>query len=262
MAVTCFADEITESFHADLQQSEWLLWDRAKRNQNLTPADYAFLARCGWDEKKAREEHRRVIIALTNQAICGSVADREAALQECDTAAKLLESEGPKIREKLDKLQKQLDGLERDARLSSKRCAEQSEAVAKLRELVPSHVRAKVDNELSVLNTEGVGATLRETKSRHHELVCILNVGDVYESPARHIEWGLRGLCPAAVTQTVEVGWNRYAYSPSWPALKSAAEVEFAELNSKLQELQAAYDAELAVIETALDFYSNGRQND
>ena len=54
----------------------------------------------------------------------------------------------------------------------------------------------------------------------------------------------------------------RYVYSDQWPGLKSSAEVEFAEVNSKLPELQAAYDQELASIEAGLDFYSNGQQID
>ena len=201
--------------------------------------------------------------ALNLVPVAGCPATREAAEAEAKTSSSLLESEGPKIREKLDKLQKQLDGLERDARLSAKRCEEQRDAVSKLRELVPSHVRAKVDQAKSILITQGVGRDLRAAKARHQELVCVLNVGGVYDSPARHIEYGLRRLYPEAVTKTVDGGGMiRLAYSPEWPALKSAAEVEFAEVNSKLPELQAAYDAELTEIEKGLDFYSNGQQID
>ena len=199
---------------------------------------------------------------MTQQAIAGRPDAREAALLEAETSAAILEKEQPKLEAKIAELQTKLAALERDARLSAKRCDEQRDAVSKLRELVPSHIRQKVEQGILILNTEGVGATLREVKSRHHELVCILNVGDVYESTARHIEFGLRQLFPEAVTQTDENRWNQYVYSPSWPGLKSAAEVEFAELNSKLPELQAAYDAELAEIENRLDFYSNGQQND
>ena len=262
MAVTCFADEIAESFHADLEQSEGLLCDIVRQNRTPTRAEYVFFARCGWDEVRTRDQFRRMAIVLAKQPIAGSPADREAALLECDTAAKLLESEGPKIREKLDKLQKQLDGLERDARLSAKRCEEQRDAVSKLRELVPSHVRSKVDNQLSILNTEGVGGILREAKARHHELVCILNVGGVYDRPEKHIEYALRRNLPDAVRTIVEGNSRRYVYSDQWPALKSAAEVEFSEVNAKLPEIQAAYDAELFEIEKGLDFYSNGQQND
>ncbi len=262
MAVQCFADDIEESFRNDLEESEMLLRDITEQSRKPTPAEYVFFARCGWDEVRTRDQLRRMYQALNLVPVAGSPATREAAEAEAKTSSSVLESEGPKIREKLDKLQKQLDGLERDARLSAKRCEEQRDAVSKLRELVPLHVRQQVDQATTVLNTSGVGATLREAKSRHHELVCVLNHGGVYDRPEKHIEYGLRRLLPEAVRTTVEGQMIRYAYSPEWPALKTAAETEFAELNQRLPGLQAAYDQELAAIELGLDFYSNGQQND
>lgn len=260
-APQCFADEIQESHQADLEQAEWLLQDIVRQNRMPTAGEYAFFLRCGWDEVRARDQVRRVSQALNQQTIAGDPSTREAAATEAATAAKLLESEAPKIREKLDKLQKQLDGLERDARLSAKRVEQQVAAVAKCREFPPPAVRAKVDAALKILNTSGVGKTLRDAQERHHELRLIVNDG-VYDSPATHIDFALRRLCPAAVRTVTQGRMLSYSYSEAWPGLKAAAEAEFSELNSKLPELQAAFDAEVAAIETALDFYSTGQAND
>ena len=262
MAITCFADEIQESFHADHVQSEWLLADIVRQGRTPTPAEYVFFARCGWAPPLVNDQFRRMLQVLRIQPIAGSPADREATALEAETSAAILEKEGPKLEQKIAELQAKLSGLERDARLSRKRCEEQRDAVSRLRELLPQHVQSKVDQAKVILNNEGVGVDLREAKTRHHELVCILNVGGVYARQEKHIEYALRMNLPEAVNTITEGGMNRYVYSASWPGLKAAAELEFAEVAAKLPELQAAYDAELAVIELALDFYSNGRQND
>lgn len=258
MAINCFADEVNESYQIDLEQAECLLADRARQNQKLTPADYAFLTRCGWNEANARREFNRVTQALNQAAIAGSPEDRAAALLEAETAAKLLESEGPKIREKLDKLQKQLDGLERDQRLSQKRCEQQAEAVLKCQDLAPQYLVRYVDQKRTSLLTEGSGAKLRDAEARRHELVCILNHGGVYARLETHID-GLRRLLPEAVSQSVSGRMIAHRFSDRWPSLKSEHEREFAELNQRLPDLQAAFDGELSEIESPLNFYSNGQ---
>jgi len=262
MVITCFADEVQQTFHFNLEEAEMLLSDRARRNEKFTAADYVFLGRVGWDQKKSHDQLQRVSQALSHKAVAGSVADRAAALLEAETSAEIFEKEQPKIREKLEKLHKQLDGLERDARLSQKRVEQQTASVLKCREFAPSYVRQSVDAPKQILNTEGVGATLRQVTARIHELTCILNIDNVYGSPARHLEYGLKHLCPVAVNTVTQGRMLSYAYSDQWAGLKAAAELEFDELNSTIPELQSAYDAELSEIELALDFYSNPPSND
>ena len=258
MVSTCFADDIAASFRNDLEEAETLLQDITRQNRTPNAAELAFFARLAWDQRKIGDNLRRVNQAMAQSAIAGTPADREAAETEEKISIEIAEKEVPKHRAKAEEHTSKADAYERAARLASKKVEQHRESKMKCREFAPLADRQKVDEAKSILNTQGVGADLRAAKSRHQELVCVLNVGGVYDSPAKHIEYALRRNLPEAVTKTVDGGGMiRLAYSPEWPALKSAAEVEFAELNSKLPELQAAYDAELFEIEKGLDFYSN-----
>ena len=261
MVVACFADEIAESYQADLEQAEWLLSDRARQHQKLTAADYAFLSRLGWDEVKARQQFSRVTQALNQQAICGRPEDREAAMLEAETAAAVYAKEQPKLEAKIEELTAKLNGLERDHRLSQKRVEQQLEACKKTREFAPLYIRQQVDAARAILLNEGVGRTLRDAQSRHQELVCILNHGNVYNHQENHINV-LRRCLPEAVSTTIEGRMMRHAFSAQWPVLKAAASAEFAELNQRIPALQSQFDSELAAIESPLDYYNNPPAND
>ena len=47
MTITCFADEVAESFQNDCEQSEFLLRDITEQNRKPTPAEYVFLLAAG-----------------------------------------------------------------------------------------------------------------------------------------------------------------------------------------------------------------------
>ena len=260
MVITCFADEVQQTFRFNLEEAEMLLSDRARRNEKFTAADYVFLSRVGWDQKKAHDEYRRVTQALNQQAIAGSPADREAALLESQTAAEIHAKESPKLEARISELTAKLNGLERDQRLSQKRVEQQREAVVKCREFVPLYVRQSVDAARTNLLTSGSGKALRDAEARRHELVCVLNHGNVYDSVAKHLEYGLKHLLPEAVNTVTQGRMLSYRYSDQWPGLKADAESEFDSLNQQLPELQSAYDAELSEIEKPLDYYSNDQQ--
>jgi len=251
MEVTCFADEIQEQFDADCEQAEVLLRDIALQNRKLTTAEVAFFARLGWDEWKAREQRRRVHAVMTLVPICGTPEQRQATQEEAKIAAAVYAKEVPKIDEQIAKLQAKRDAFERDKNLIAKRAEQQNDAVVKLRGLVPIHIRKRVNAAETKLNTEGVGADLRAAKQRHHELVCILNIGNVYPNSADHVRFGLSQLLPAAMIR------NTLAYSQEWPALKAECEREFAELNKQLPGLQREFDAALAIVEAPLGYYAD-----
>mgnify|MGYP003667664809 CR=1 FL=1 len=256
MVITCFADEVQQTFRFNLEEAEMLLSDRARRNEKFTAADYVFLSRVGWDQKKAHDEYRRVTQALNQQAIAGSPADREAALLESQTAAEIHAKESPKLEARISELTAKLNGLERDQRLSQKRVEQQREAVVKCREFVPLYVRQSVDAARTNLLTSGSGKALRDAEARRHELVCTLNVGGIYDRQEKHIDT-LSRLLPVAVAQTVQGRMISYRYSDQWAGLKADAEREFDSLNQQLPELQSVFDADLDVVEKPLDYWSN-----
>jgi hypothetical protein len=255
MTVTCFADEIAESFETDWEQAIWLFRDRIRQNQKLIESDYAFTAaRLNWDKKKTNTEFREVSDAMNLMAIAGTLEQQAAKEAEAEAAAGIFAKEGPKLEAKIQELQTKLNALERDKRLTEKRVEETREALAKLPTAAPGYVRKRVGKAETLLNTEGVGKELRDAKQREHELRCVLNLGNVYDRPASHID-ALRRLCPDAVTSTVHGQMMSYNYSLAWPGIKAAAETEYAEVTARIPELQAVYDVALAEVRKPLTDY-------
>ena len=254
---TCFADEVQEEFNSDCAAAETLLRDIVKQNRQITPAEYAFLGRLGWDEIKAREQRRRVSAAMTFAPICGSPEMRKATQEEAKKAASIASKEIPKLDEEIAKLQAKRDAFERDASLSAKRVQQQNDAVVRLREMVPLHIKIAVGKAETELNTKGIGKDLREAKQRHHELSCILNKDGVYKNQHDHLTLGLKRLLPEAVVQGLDGRSIVWAYSATWLIHKVKCEAEFALLNSRLPKLQEAYDKALAIVLQPLDYYSD-----
>lgn len=250
-APTCFADEVQEEFDGDCSAAETLLRDIVKQDRKISPAEYAFFSRLGWDEIKTREQRRRVSVAMTFAHISGSPEMRKATQEEAKKAANIASKEIPKLDEEISKLQAKRDAYERESLLLAKRVQQQNDAVVRLRDMVPLHIKNAVGKAERELNTKGIGKDLREAKQRHNELSNILNLGGVYATKEDHVRFGLSRLLPDAVIR------NTNAFSQEWPALKAACQREFDELNKKLPKLQEAYDKALAVAEAPLAYYSD-----
>jgi hypothetical protein len=256
MTITCFADEIAESYETDWEQAIWLFRDRIRRNQKLIESDYAFTAaHLNWDKVKTNTQFREVGDAMTLMAIIGTPEQQAAKREAAQVAAEIASKEVPKHRAKAEEHTSKADAFERDAKLAQQRVEHTDEALAKLPNVAPGYVRKRVAAAETLLNTQGVGAELRAAKARLHELTCVLNLGGVYDSVATHIDYGLRRLCPDAVTSTVRGGMMSYHYSPEWPSLKAAAETEYAEITARIPELQAAFDTALAAVQKPLTDY-------
>ena len=260
---TNFAEEVQQDFADRSHEAELLLFDvcREGRTEFLT-SERAYLAReLNWDEKKCRQELARVHRVLRLQAIAGSPAGREAALSECMTATDLHAKQGPKITQDIEKLQAKLSGMERDASAAIRRAEQQADACTQLRTMCPVAIVDGVNRERRALEA-GVGQDLRDSKSRHHELMCNLDLDNVYESKEKHIEYGLLRSLPAAVAKIVVNQILRYDYSAEWPSLKAKCAAEYAAITEKLPELQAVYDDAVRQAELPLDFYSDPKNSE
>jgi len=260
---SCFAEEVEQDFADRSHEAELLLFDvcREGRTEFLT-SERAYLAReLSWDERKCRQELTRVRNVLRLQSICGSPADREAALNECLVANDLHAKESPKLEAKIAELRSKLSGLSRDATGASRRVEQQADAVTQLRTHCPVAIVDSVNRERRALEA-GVGQDLRDSKSRHHELMCNLDLDNVYESKEKHIEYGLLRSLPAAVAKIVVNQILRYDYSAEWPSLKAKCAAEYAAITEKLPELQAVYDDAVRQAELPLDFYSDPKNSE
>ena len=263
MPIECFADEVAEEYDANEEAFGEMLRNLVQRDKKLEASHYAFgLSRLGLEERKVNERWREVVQAMNLVAIMGTPEQRLAALDEAATAAAVYEKETPKLAEQIAKLVAKRDGLERDARLSSKRVEQQAEAVLKSREFVPRYISKRVGAAETLLNTEGVGADLRAATSRLQELKCILNLNQVYESQNKHLEYGLRRQLPDAVRTIIEGPKDgnrslRYAYSDQWPSLKAECQKEYDELSERLPEIQREYDEALAIVQAPLGYWTD-----
>lgn len=262
MTTDTLSNYIRSDFADRSSESEQLLRELVMEGRtNLLTSERAFLAReMGWDEAEIKRQLRRVNTILRLQAIAGRPEDREAALIECQTSVDLLAKEAPKIQEQIAKLQTKLSGLERDASTAQKRVEAQSDAVQQLRNHCPQDIKERVQQAVRIVEA-GIGQDLRTATARHRELQSVLNLGNVYESPQKHLD-ALKFLSRAAVLEGVSGNFVTRAYSPEWPAIKAAAEIEYADLAGRLPELQAEYDEAIRQAESPLSYYADPKNQE
>ena len=247
--------DIAEDYRQSLMNADFLLREICQAGRNPTFADMTFFLReCGWDEQKVAAQLRRMNSVLRLSAIAGTAGDREASFKESESAAAVLEKEGPKLAAKIADLQAKLTALERDARLSAKRVEEQNEAVTKLRELVPEHVRTEVQSTTNLLKRT-TGAEISNAETRVQELACCLD-STRYRHQQDYLE-SLQRSFRDAVTVTTVGKFLKCELSPAWPEIQTSIKTELTELQSKLETMRGEYDEALSAAELPLDYYTN-----
>jgi len=255
--VHSFADEILESHQEDCLEADELLKTIVQENRKPNNAEAVFLQRkLGWNEKKINDEIRRMNSVLRLQAIAGTLADRQAATTESETSADVLANEQPKLESKIAELRTKLEALQRDARLSQKRCADQTQAVQQLRTMCPQHIQQRVESKVST-----IANTLRrdviDAESRIHELQCCLTPAK-YQNQSLYLE-ALRRSFREAVNADAAGRSLTYRLAPAWPAIRGEIEAELFELQSKLPGLQALYDDAIEAAEMPLNYYTSNQ---
>lgn len=250
---TSFAEEVQEEFECNSFEAEILLRDIVLRDQKPTYAEsVTFQKKMGWDEKEVRTQLRRMHSVLRLQAIAGSPANREATEQEAATATAVAEKEVPKIDEQIAKLLTKKDALERDKRLSAKRCEEQSQAVQQLRELAPKHVIEKVRHAIGVIEST-IGRDILDMEVRIAELECCLCLDPSrYRDEQAYLESLHRSF-----RQAVIIGANKRVLSPEWPAIRNAIESELTDLKERIGPMKAQRAELTEQAEKPLAFYAD-----
>jgi hypothetical protein len=246
--------EVAELYREKIIEADDLLREICQANRRPTFAELTFFHReCGWDEKRVQQELRRMGNVIRLQAVAGSASDREALAKETETTSKLFESEAPKIIEKRDKLQKQLDALERDARQAQKRFDDSNDAVRRLRELPSEHIGASVRAEVSRIEST-IGREILDSEIRINELQCCLDPSK-YRDEAMYLE-SLKRSFPDAITEIVEGRILRRRLSPQWPAIREGIQAELAELMPRVETLKTQRAEMLEVAERPLNWYA------
>ena len=207
----------------------------------------------GWNERAINDQLRRMHNVTRWKAIAGNTPAREAVAKESEAAATVLEKEGPKLAAKIEELQTKLNGLERDARLSAKRCEEQAEAVQRLRELVPEHIAGEVQSEVSRISST-IGRELLDSESRINELECCLTPSK-YRAESYYLESLQRSFRDAVVVIT-ENKVNRRVLSSEWPTIKAEIQDELAELKPRIETLRSQRSEAIEQAELPLGYYA------
>ncbi|HBJ33277.1 MAG TPA: hypothetical protein DDZ51_00650 [Planctomycetaceae bacterium] len=251
------AAEVAADHAEKVADADALLMKIASQGRRASYAESVFFSReLGWNDRKINDEIRRAGNVLRLKAIAGTADDRQAAAKEAATAADVLAKEAPKLEAKIDELQSKLSGLERDERLAAKRCEQQAEAVAQLRGLTPEHVRESVRQAVSLIDST-IGRAILDGEIRHTELSCCLDpsrYSGQRDPQAEYIETLGRSF-PEAVTVGQVGRYIKRSLSPQWPAIREAAEIELAELTTKLVELRSQHAEAIAAAELPLSFY-------
>lgn len=246
--------EIAASHSENVIEADSVLREIVEANRRPTFPELTFFAReLGWNEIVVNNQLRRMNSVLRLRAIAGSSADREATALEFETAAKLFDSEAPKLREKLAKLQTQLDGLERDSRLSLKRVEEQNEAVRQLKELTPEHVRESVRSEVSRIESS-IGREILDGEVRVNELQACLDPSR-YRNESEYLA-ALKRSFPDSITEIVEGRTLRRKLSPQWSTIREGIQAELAELMPHIETLRAQRAELIAAAELPLNYYA------
>jgi len=223
--------------------------DREPNHDELAHARRFF----AWDANEFKKQLRRLQQVTRYQAVAGTPASREAGITERDCSAQILLTESPKLAAKMEAIQKQINALERDHRLASKRCDEQIDGVDQLRKLVPAHVLSEHGAERAAIENK-IGEPLRQAVSRASQITACQSP-DAYKSQVDYFS-ALRFHCREAVTEIVENKMSRYRLSDQWPSISAAMTTELAGLKKSIESLQKQYDEKMLVADRKLDFYS------
>ena len=249
------AAEVAERHRENIIEADALLREICQSGRRPTFAELTFFQReIGWDDTRQAKEVRRMNSVLRLSAIAGAAADREASGKEAETAAAVLETEGPKLIAKIEKLRQSLDALERDARLSAKRVTEQAEAAEALRALAPENIAGSVRSAVQTIKGS-LGREIGDAEVRANELRCCLSPS-LYKTEGAYLESLQRSFGDAVTMVTINRVIRR-KLSAAWPGIRAEIETELTELHPKLVELRAQYAEQITAAEQPLSYYAS-----
>jgi hypothetical protein len=247
--------EVAERHSENIIEADELLREICQSGRRPTFAELTFFQReIGWDAIAVQSQLRRMNNVLRLSAIAGAAADREASEKEAETAAAVLEAEGPKLIAKIEKLRQSLDALERDARLSAKRVTEQAEAAEALRTMAPEHIAAAVRSAVQTIKSS-LGREIGDAEVRANELRCCLTPS-LYKNEGDWMEVLQRSFRAAVIVESINRVIRR-KLSAAWPGIRAEIETELTELRPKLVELRAQYAEQISAAEQPLSYYAS-----
>ena len=254
MVIDSIRADIAHQHIENIVEADDLLREIVQAGRRPNFAEMTFFQReCGWDDRRVTGEMRRMTNVLRLQTIAGTTEDRAAAGAEFESANAIAGKECPKLQAKIEELQTKLAALQRDERLSQKLCEEQHAACEQLKALVPEHIAAAVNDEIRILKSS-LGKEISNAKVRANELECCLDP-QRYPNEAAWLETLQRSFRDAVFVGDTG-GFIKRALSSAWPTIRLQLENELVELNAKLNDMRADYDAAMTVATARQDYYA------
>ncbi len=246
------AAEVADSHRSDLGEADVLLREIVQANRRPSYPESVFFQKLGWSDATVTNQLRRVNNVLRLQAIAGSVTDREAATTEAATAAKVAETELPKLQLKREKLEAEERRIATERDRSVKRVFEQTEAVVALRALVPQHIHDQVNADVNLIKSS-IGRQIADAEVRVQELECCLSPGR-YPNENAYLEM-LHRSCRAAVLVGDVNRILKRKLSPEWPQIRLEIEAELVSLTGMLPDMKQNLVEALEQARAPLNFY-------
>ena len=198
---------------------------------------------------------RRYHTVRSHQQIAGTADDREALAKAATDAAQRVETEGPKIREQIETLQRKLNSLEREASSASRRVDESQTAVKQLRSLCPTPVQRLRDSRMR--NLQPLMREIQSLRVDADELRVLLSLdtNDPKALETLHTHQISRDCVRRSVDQHRRIG---YALIPDvYQKWREDSLAELAEMTPEIARLEAEYDAAAAEVDRLLGYWVN-----
>jgi hypothetical protein len=206
------------------------------RQANFTESTY-FKGKLNWDQAKINREIRRIGNVARLQAIIGTASQREELESERQTASEILESEGPKLEQQIEKLTRQKAQLEKAASNATRRSSEVAEAMGKLRspELLRTDVLESFNERVrhfGVAVQSKINALQIEIR---HRQICLDKPEDM---PEGHWLDAIQRLAPECVETVVSGYRNKKLTDAAWNRKKSQVRAELESMRFEVAALE------------------------
>lgn len=237
-----------------LEQAEAIIRGAVEQGRELNYSEIDFLSgEVNFDQRKIKDEMRRLSDVVRTQAIVGDSATRAKHKQNAEAAQADLVQRVPELDEQIAQLQAEKERLEKTAAGFIQREEQIAIGLERLKTLAPPLSIAKYNAKFQNLGRT-VYKALNDTKAE-------LNGYKVILSRDTNNQQDLQDLwlhCREFMTQSTTNRHLTYAVKPAeWAAECQRMREMIPQLEQEVAAMQEQYDSELADIEADLQVYWN-----
>jgi DNA repair exonuclease SbcCD ATPase subunit len=244
-----------------IKAAEAVLVAMATDPLSVDPEDKCVFDELRWDERKIARELGRVQALHKWQPKAGSNVEFAESVEMHAALSKSVPKKVSELQSKRDEIQAKID--EENAKLSQaqRRLDGFDHARKMLRDLVPTFIRKKYDDELAAIRSSDSANRMRELQSRRtmiHGVLEKLSQVDAHNVAQIRLHCQSVGLADIVPPPSPNFEQNRHINEVLWHAYLNQLRDELPTLEAELAELEQFIDEELAAAESILDYYIQG----